>query len=76
MNSQKDHVLLEAVIFRAFKDQGQLERSSFLSSAPGLPALCCHKALLNIAVPLQVRTGSACWHDTFHTASLSISSSK
>lgn len=80
MNSHKHHSLLgalrEALVLGTFKDQRQHERSSFFSSAPGLQALCCHKALLNIAVPLQVKTGSAHWHSTFHTASLSRSSFK
>lgn len=80
MNSHEHHGLLdalrEAMVFRALKDQRQLESSSFFSSAPGPQALYCCKAQLNIAVPLQAKTGSAHWHATFHSASLSLSSFK
>lgn len=80
MNSHKHRGLLdalrEAMVFRALKDQRQLESSSFFSSAPGLQALCCRKAQLNIAVPLRAKTGSARQHATFHAASLSLCSFK
>lgn len=80
MNSHKHRGLLdalrEAVVFRALKDQRQLESSSFFSSAPGLQALCCCRAQLNTAVPLRANTGSARWHATLHAASLSISTFK
>lgn len=38
-------------IYSFERSQWQLETSSFFPSALGLLTLCCHKALLNIAVP-------------------------
>lgn len=50
MNSHKHRGLLdalrEAMVFKALKDQRQLESSSFFSSAPGLQALYRRKAQL------------------------------